>query len=241
MWDFTNDVRGRQILVDVPETPHTFKKYDNAGRQVAHAQYSSTASIVVGTEDPATEATNRLALNQSFFDELGRAWKTQRHKIDASDGSDDDNLPYETWYDATGQVVKRDADQLVKYLYDRIGRQTHEHILVVDDDTTYADVDDLTGDVVIEENQTTYDASNGNVLMVARIDRLHDDYGTGETTGPLDTNADADDLLYTAANVEGRIQITSNWYDNLDRRTTTGRYGTYGGRASIEMGSPSLR
>lgn len=229
VWDFTNDLRGRQVLVDAPEKPHTFNEFDNMGRQVASGMFSSTASIVVGTDDPTTEATNRLALNQTFFDELGRVWKTQGHEIDASDGSDDDNLPYETWYDATGLVVKRDADQLVKYAYDRIGRRTHQHILVVDDDTAYADVDDISGDIVIEENQTTYDTSDGTVIMVARIDRLHNDYGGSETTGALDTNADSDDLLYTAANLEGRIQITAHWYDDLDRLTTTGQYGTYGG------------
>ena len=61
---------------------------------------SSTTNIVVGTDDPTTETSNRLALSQSFYDEMGRAWKTQRHKIDDADGSDDDNLQTLIWYDA---------------------------------------------------------------------------------------------------------------------------------------------
>ena len=86
----------------------------------------------------------------------------------------------------------------------------------------------MSGDIVLVERQTTYDG-DGKSIMVGVIERLHDDYGTGETTGALDTNADADAELYTAANLEGRIQITAMWYDSLDRLADTVRYGTYGG------------
>ena len=65
--------------------------------------------------------------------------------------------------------------------------------------------------------------------MSAVIRRFHDDRGASETKGALDTNADADDLKYTAANVEGRIQITASWYDDFGRLTDTVRYGTYAG------------
>jgi RHS repeat-associated protein len=65
--------------------------------------------------------------------------------------------------------------------------------------------------------------------MSAVISRHHDDYRAGETTGALDTNADSDELKYTAANLEGRIQITANWYDDFGSVTDTVRYGTYGG------------
>jgi hypothetical protein len=68
--------------------------------------------------------------------------------------------------------------------------------------------------------------------MDAVIERFHDDRDTGETgetTGALDTNADADELEYTAADLEGRIQITAKWYDDLGRLEDVVRYGTYGG------------
>ncbi|MEW6747136.1 MAG: RHS repeat-associated core domain-containing protein [Planctomycetota bacterium] len=86
----------------------------------------------------------------------------------------------------------------------------------------------MTGDIVLEERQTTYDATDGKVIMEARIDRFWDDVGMGETTGPLDTNADNDSLKYTAANLEGRIQITALWNGLLGVADRV-EYGTYGG------------
>jgi RHS repeat-associated protein len=170
-----------------------------------------------------------VSFDEVLYDEKGRAWRTIRHKIDAVDGSDDDNLLYSTWYDPEGQVIKKDGEQLEKATFDRLGRQTHQFALAEDDDgSTYTNMDDVAGDIVLVEHQTTYDSA-GNAVMVATIERYHDDYGGGETTGALDTNADADSLMFTAANIEGRIQITGLWYDALDRQEDSVEFGTYGG------------
>ncbi len=224
---YTNDLRGNVLLATNPQAPHLFYKYDNMDRVVAVGGFSSTASISAGSDDPTTETANRVSLSQSFYDELGRAWKEQRHKIDVSDGSDDDNLQTLSWYDPLGRLVKRDGQQLEKSFYDRLDRRTRHFTLVNDNDAAYADVLDVAGDIVVVEDQTTYDATE--TLMQARIERLHDDYGGGETTGALDTNGDGDSLLYTAANLEGRIQISAMWYDSLDRVWDRVEYGTNGG------------
>ncbi len=228
---FSHDVRGRALLQTNPATPHVFSKFDNMGHPVASAQYSSTASIDVATDDPTTETSNRLALSQKFYDEMGRVWKAQRHKIDDADGSDDDNLQTLTWYDAAGRAIKVDGSQLTKSFFDRLGRQTHRFVLSDDNDTAYANADDVAGEHVLEEHQTTFESTDSNdVVMSAVIARRHNDYsGIGtETTGALDTNADGDNLMYTATNVKGRIQITATWYDRFGRRTDVVRYGTYG-------------
>lgn len=47
--------------------------------------------------------------------------------------------------------------------YDRLGRATDEYVLAEDDDAAYTDVDDLSGDIVLEEHQTRYDATSGVV------------------------------------------------------------------------------
>ncbi len=226
---FEHDVRGRVLLVTSPTAPHTLTDYDNLGRATAVGQFSSTASIVVGTDTAAAETTNRMALSKTYYDERGRVYRTQRHKIDQSDGSDDDSLAADTWYDPVGRVIKVDGEQLTKTIYDRLGRATHQFTLASDNDTGYSDADDVTGDIVLLESQTTYESTDSdNVVMRASISRFHDDYDSGETTGALDTNADGDDLMYTAANIEGRIQITAMWFDDLDRITDSVNYGTYG-------------
>jgi hypothetical protein len=108
------------------------------------------------------------------------------------------------------------------------GRQIKRYDLASDNDSVYADADDVTGDVVLEESHEVYDASDGKVILQARIDRFHDDSGVSQTTGALDTNADADDLLYTAANLEGRIHITAIW-NELQGVSDVVEYGTNGG------------
>ena len=223
---FTHDVRGRVVLVDNPLSPHSFVKYDNMGRQVAVGLFSSTASITVSSDDPTTETANRLALSEISYDERGQVWKTIRHKIDASDGSDDDTLESLSWFDDEGRLIKTDGEQLAKFGYDRIGRRVRAYVLADDNDSAYADMDDVTGDVVVEQTNTAYEDDTGLVLMTAVIGRHHDDYGGSETTGALDTNADADELAITAANVTGRVQITAMWYDDLDRLEDTVAYGT---------------
>jgi RHS repeat-associated protein len=225
---YSHDVRGNILLVTSPQSPHLFYKVDNMDRQIAIGGFSSTANIVVGTDDPTTETSNRVTLSQTFYDERGQVWKEQRHKIDVADGSDDDNLQTLTWYDAIYRKIKRDGQQLEKWSFDRRDRQTHRFWLAVDNDSAYADADDVIGDIVLLEDQTTSDV-DGLVIMQTRIDRLHDDHGTGETTGKLDTNADSDTLKYTATNLEGRIQITASWYDGLDRIQDRVVYGTNGG------------
>ena len=228
----TGDVRGRVVLESRPVAPHAFHKYDNRGRRVASGLFSSTASIAVGGDDPTTETANRLALSETEYDEQGRAWKTIRHKIDPADGSDDDTLEALSWYDAAGRVVKRDGEQLTKTLYDGLGRSTNQFTLASVNDTVYAHADDVEGDIVLEERQTTFDTDSSDVLMQATISRLFSDVTIvpvlSDTLGALDTNADADALKYSAADVEGRIQITAHWYDRFGRRTDTVQYGTYG-------------
>jgi RHS repeat-associated protein len=231
---YANDARGRVLLETQPTAPYAFHAYDNMGRRTATGLYSSTGDIVLGTDDPVSESANRLALNQTFYDELGRVWKTTRHEIVA--GANSGSLESLTWYDATGRVIKQDGSQLTKTFYDRLGRQTHQFILAVAKnsgggaETAYADADDVAYDIVLEEHQTAYESSNSDdVLMRLSISRFHDDISTGETVGALDTNADADALLVTAANLEGRPQILAFWYDRFGRVTDTVRYGTYGG------------
>jgi len=227
--DFEYDGRGNVLLQKNPTAPHAFHKYDNLNRRLATSQHSLTTSIVVGTDDPITEDSNRFALKETYYDEMGRVWKTVRWAVDQDDGSDDDSLLSETWYDAEGHVIKREGESLTKTRYDGLDRVTHRFVLAVDNDTAYADADDVSGDIVLEESQTVFDPSSGLALMRVRIDRHHDDMGAGETTGGLDTNADSDDLDLTASNIEGRPQITALWYDSLDRVADTVRFGTYGG------------
>ncbi len=234
---YTLNVFGQPVVISNPQGPHTVIKYDNLGRAVAAAEYSSTSGLS-HTSDPTSLATNRISLIESAFDEWGREWKAVRHKIDPSDGSDDDTLETRRWFDSAGRLVKEDGPQLVKYAYDRLGRTTRRYVLASDDDSSYSDVKTVSGDIVLSEEQTVYDATEDTVVLNARIDRFHGDAGGGQTTGALDTNADGDDRKYTASDIKGRIQITASWHDRFGRQTDSVDFGTNAG-ATFDLASYS--
>jgi len=229
---YTYDYRGRLIVTVNPQAPHSVAKYDNLGRMTASGLFSSSSGLTADT-DPTTTTSNRVALSQTFYDERGQVWKSQRHKITQSTGADADNLQTLNWYDPDGLLIKTDGEQLIKTRYDRLGRVLQSFILAADNDTSYSDVYDSTnkfasiaGDKVLEERQTGYDGVLDEVLVQATIERTH---GDTSTTGPLDTTYDGGDglpLKFTAADVKGRIQISAVWYDSLDRPVTTASYGT---------------
>ncbi|HRQ74020.1 MAG TPA: hypothetical protein PLU35_13420, partial [Phycisphaerales bacterium] len=231
---FENDVRGRAVLVENPLAPHVLTKYDNVGRATAVATYRS-ASGLSASSDPFSATSNRLSLSETRYDERGQVFEAREYRIDQSTGgivqtlSSDTYLIRSFWYDGEGRAVKTHGERFEKWAYDRLGRPTHSFVISSTNDTTYAHALDVAGDVVLEESQTAYDPETGNVLMTAVVGRLHGDYGVGQTTGALDTNADGDPLTITAANLEGRVQITAFWYDALDRLTDTVAFGTYGG------------
>lgn len=229
---YFHDARGRVIATVNPTAPHTVSSFDNLGRVTATAQYSSSSGL--SASSVPTTTTNRLAYSQSFYDERGQMWKSVRHKINASTGASDDSLETLSWFDAAGRLKKRDGEQLEKFAYGRLGRQTHHFVLASVDtgEDTWAEAMDVVGDIVLEERQTAYDGE-GEVLMEASIARFYSDAGTGETTGALDTNADGDALAYTAANVLGRIQITARWYDDFDRLVDVVQYGTNDATANV--------
>lgn len=227
---YLNDVRGRVIVVQNPESPHQFNKYDNLGRLVATGQYSDVGSWTIGTDFPTNTAADRLALSETKYDQKGQVYQTVRHDIDQSDGSDDDTLATDYWYDSAGRRIKVQGEELGKTFYDRLGRPTHRFVLAKAQksgggDEDYNDADDVTDDIVLEEDQTVYDDPTGNVRMRVQIQR----HASGSpSSGPLDTNADGLSTKITEGNIGGRLSITGFWYDDLERLDHSVAYGTYG-------------
>ncbi|MEW5748974.1 MAG: RHS repeat-associated core domain-containing protein [Candidatus Thermoplasmatota archaeon] len=223
---YTNDVRGRALVEDRPTAPHTFHKYDNRGRRLGTGLFSSTANIVAGTDDPTTETSNRLALSEWAFNDLGQLYATKQNKIDDADGSDDDEITTEYGYDEMGRRIYVQGGEYAKTFYDRLGRETHHLVLADENDTTYGDRTQSTssGDTILEEHQTVFDSDNDDILMRVGIMR----FPSSLMNTKLDSEADGDRLLVTDANITGRVQISAYWYDELGRETDRIAYGTYG-------------
>jgi RHS repeat-associated protein len=221
---YDHDYRGRLLLTTNPQAPHALNKHDNLGRVVATGLYSSAPSLPADPTD--TSSTNRVALSETFYDEMGRVYKTTRHEINQSTWNKSDSLDSLTWFDALGRVIKTQGEGgIQKATYDRLGRATHWFTVAYTDDTAYSNADDVTGDKVLEEQQTYFDDATGLSLYTVSISRWHDD---ASGTGALDSNADSDRSKVTEGNLTGRPQITAMWYDELNRAVDTVAYGTFG-------------
>jgi YD repeat-containing protein len=222
---FTNDAFGRAVLVTTPAAPYVLNKFDGAGRLVASGLYTSTSGLSA-TSDPTSVTSNRVALRETKYDEISNVWRTTLHKIDPSDGSDDDTLNSDIWRDANGRSVKQQGENFTKVAYDRVDRVTRVYTLASSDDTNYSNAMDLSGDIVLEEHDTTYDASEGSVVLTTSIERNHADTtanGHTPTTGALYTGTDP--LKVQVAYLHGRAQITAYW-NGLQGVTDVVEYGT---------------
>ncbi|MFZ2873610.1 MAG: RHS repeat-associated core domain-containing protein [Phycisphaerales bacterium] len=233
---FTYDYRGRLLMQQNPAAPHAMFTYDDAGNTLAAGGYTTLPG---SWSDPTSTASNRVSLSETVYNSRGQVRQTVRHKIDPADGSDDDTLTSSRWYDGAGRVIKASGESLTKTAYDALGRATHTFILASDNDSTNADAGTVSGDTVLEEHQSLYDDStrSGNLLMSVAISRHPLDTST---TGALDAVSDAVDVVAVGSgSFKGRAQITSYYYDELDRQTATVALGDNGGSSSYTRSSDS--
>jgi RHS repeat-associated protein len=227
---FGYDARGRRVLrsgpVSTPPVPSVLRAFDNLDRLIATATYTGSTTLNPASDSPTTSTTGRLSLDQKFFDARGRAYRTVDSAINASNGQVVDEIESLQWFGLRSEVLKVSAAQVMKFEYDRHGRRVRSFVLASDNDTAYAHAASVSDDVVLSESQTAYDTVRGLPLMQTSIARLHNDLGSGSSTGPLDLDGDGDLLNLRAQDVRGRASITAFWYDDLDRPVDEVAYGT---------------
>ena len=196
------DWRDRQTDVLSPAGVVTHYEYDNLGRTAWSKTYAS-ADFTLSSAELRAETNN-------LYDALGRVYESRVYEVDPDDGTVGDYLPSRTWYDARGQVVKTaTANSLFqKYAYDGLKGTVASYTCFDTDETAYSDADDVTGDTVIEQSQTWYDATSHRVAT-ATYRRLPDDTST---TGVL-----------TAANSYATAAVS--WYDGAGRVVASVDYG----------------
>jgi len=222
-----------QVYEDVTNRVTSTRQYYDTSSYRTTAYVHDADGRVVVTKPPAGP------WSVTKYDQQGRAAAQGLYRYNATLTASTD--PTSATTDRIGLNETSYDEQLTKSAYDRLGRATRQFTLAVDNDSAYADADDVAGDIVLEEHQTLYDAVDGNVLMSVSIERNYDDYRSGETTGALDSNADGTLATLTAANVKGRASISVMYYDALDRMTDSAGYGTNGGSNFTRPGSVPSR
>jgi RHS repeat-associated protein len=123
----------------------------------------------------------------------------------------------ETWYDLRGLTVKSSSPGglVQKVVYDSVGRSVVTSSTDGGGDTSWADADDVIGDVVLSQDEMTYDSS-GLTLVATHRDRFHDETATGSLGTPT-------------SGVKARVSYMGMYYDVGDRSIATVNVGTNGG------------
>ncbi len=231
--EYQYDWRNRQEYAIDPadaddRVMYTKNYFDNLNRAwKVERYYDADADGHFPLDDTVDDGDRLLARGRTYYDDLGRAYKTETYAVDPSDGTVGNALTNNTWYDAAGNVIKQKpagSDSFSKTSYDGVGRVTKTYLGYDTDETLYADADDVTGDTIFEQIETTYDPQ-GNTTWIVSRSRLHDATGTGELTTP------------GGAQPKARVSYMGTWCDQIRRQTATANYGTNGGSAPTRPNS----
>ncbi|MBN1513546.1 MAG: RHS repeat protein, partial [Phycisphaerae bacterium] len=214
--EYRYDWRNRRCVTLPPAGPYSLVAYDNLGRVTASGTFSASTGLAPDV-DPSSSAVSgsRLSLNKTYFDEVGRAYKTERF-MDPADSTPADALASNTYYDRRGLTWAGDGPntgiQFTKY--DGAGRRIQTF------SGTQFDTNKYTGDRpdypdddmgIVEVTDYTLDKV-GNVTKTIHKELNHDD------TNGMDL--DGTDFVRT---------YVYNWYDAGHRLSATANYGTYNG------------
>src|SRR5262249_50776642 len=126
------------------------------------------------------------AKSTAAYDEQGRAYQTQVYSVNPSSGAVSSSaLTTNVWFDHRGHVLKTAAPGglVQKVQYDGAGRAVRKFVSDGGGDSGWADAGSVTGDAVLQQTETQYDA-NGNVLFVTTRQRFHDETATGALGDP---------------------------------------------------------
>ena len=202
--------------------PLVVTTYDNLGEVTETQQYDGdgvTPTISSGVLSlPGGTSADLRAQTTSSYDELGRVYRTDTYDVDPSSGSVGSNtLHTDTWYDSRGNVIKTvsPGGLVTKTAYDGEGKPTVTYLTDSGGDSSYSDAGNVTGDTVLEQDETSYD-KDGNVILSTTRQRFDNASGTGVLGSP-------------SSGIGARVSYTANYYDNADRLTASVDVGTNGG------------
>jgi YD repeat-containing protein len=210
--------------------PIWYYDYDNLNEVTSVERYDGDGVTVSdansdGVPDrPSSGILRAKATNE--YDDLGRVFRTRTYSVDPSTGAVSANsLATSFWYDLRDNLIKTAAPGglVTKVQYDGVGRPVKTFIsdgggdLATGTIGTWDDALNVTGDTVLEQAETQYDA-NGNVILVTTRQRFHDATGTALLGDPSSTSQP-----------KARVYYAGYYYDLGDRLTSSVNVGTNGG------------
>jgi len=204
------DERNRLCLTIPPAAPYTLVKYDNLNRVTASASYSATTNLDPGDDPATTEYANRLDLSVTYFDEMGRVFKTESYD-DPDANPPASELASVTYRDRRGLVWATDpANSGISFTqYDGAGRR------IQNASGTQFDVAKYTSNV------PDYPDNDEGLIQIS--DFTLDDSGQVTKVVTKELNHDDTDGIGSSGFIASYVY---NFYDAAHRMTDTANYGT---------------
>jgi RHS repeat-associated protein len=205
LYEYDFESEGRLVKTISPNSIITRNVFGISGWLLHETTYA-------GSEIPA----NLRGWRKHFYDVRGQLYETRVFAVE-SNGSYNEGSDYlraRFWRNQRGEIIKsqENGGVLKKWQYDALGREQRSTIGQDGSESGYSAASDLnlTGDTVISQNETLYDAG-GNSIIEKTLDREPAYSGTG--------------LLPHGSFTQARGRYIAIWYDLEDRETLRADYG----------------
>ena len=214
--------------------PYTVLDVDWRGLTTAQGQFTSAptwSTVLTGdgyTDYASTTSTNRGSLTETSYDDLGRMYRTNSYAINTSTGAKGSSHRTDGFYDRNDRIVASgdlSGGAATEVVFDGAGRQYQAREVLELESTKYSSGTfqyraptphptrtSMTGgdDKVVTLSHSVFDSA-GNVTEQHAYEMNHDDGTAG-----IDLSNNDDYVRRTVY----------SWYDDADRVTTTGDYGS---------------
>jgi RHS repeat-associated protein len=241
--EFAYDWRDRQVAsksgVEATEAestnrPVVYQSYDNLGQVISRAQYDGDGVAITADADndgvpDAPDPAKRRRFSLSFYDNQGRMFRGQEYLVDQSSGAVYDvKLQSDNWFDQRGNTIQSllPNGPARQSSFDGAGRLIRSVSLGNLPSGSWADAASLANSVVLEQQDSSYDA-NGNVILTSQRERFHDADPTA--TGALST---------ASSGIRARVSSSTAYYDAADRQTAAVNVGSNGGSPYSRPATP---
>jgi RHS repeat-associated protein len=204
--------------------PIVYYEYDSIGEVIAVDRYDGdgvTITTPSGQAFPSKPSASLLrAYSTTAFDDQQRPYANVVYSVNQSGGTiSSTGLTTGTWYDHRGDVIEtsQPGGLVTKNQYDGAGRVVKTFTTDGSGGSTWAAATSVTGDNVLSQTETQYDA-NGNAILSIDRERFDNETATGALGDPNTTP-------------KARVSYAAMYYDAADRVTATADVGTNGGTA----------
>jgi RHS repeat-associated protein len=209
--------------------PLVFYDMDNLSEVTATSQYDGdqvTISSSGGVPQKPSASLLR-AYSTAAYDDQQRPYQQQVFSVDPSSGNISTSaLTTKEYFDHRGDTIETvtAGGAVTKDKFDGVGRLTIEYTTDGASGNTWANAGSVTGDNVLQQVETTFDADSNAILVTTR-QRFDNETATGSLGDPNNSP-------------KARVSYLASWYDNSNRVTAWADVGTNGGSAYTRPSTP---